>query len=637
MATVSLLTLPSEVFVTIMSYLSTRDRLHVRMICRKFYSVTSDPIFWNTISWEYYNAVRDEKPLKTALRLGAPLLYCLKVQALDRFALSKFNNALKLCEKLKYVTLTGFRLSSESLKMLLTILPNLYHLEFDQSFKCTCTQFFKLAPLSKSLQSVIFNRMSSYIHVLRLWSEAEFSPPDVGVRYYYCSLEYSLAAVLDFTLHSLPKHSAKFSMYEELKSPYCILKLPYHVPLVELQFDPGLSIPYCQIFGGPEHVVCLGKHGENYMRAQYLNNIPSLSFPAPPISLPSTVKIISLFRCKDLDPLHLSLISTACPNLLQLNIQGCSKALSNLDGLSAIVSECKHLSGLNISTMHPSTRMTVSPCTHPDPQSIWKLLSQARNLSHLAIDMCLLCSSITLHSEAGYEMRPFLQGMGQRSRKAHNPSAQASESFEQYLEQMTALRALEVYDNFEKPISIDFMILSKFKCLCYLRIQMSSVYTVPKVHSINNLFLSLPNLKFFNYSSSVARDSVPLHLSDNPDCYKSLRHLYIKSRDLMLTESLTNAITHRRQLTHISLVCYCLSPQCLRDLVSNSPRLAECHLRVVLSVIRGTALKSFTASLKSELVKRGVKFSVSIRQRVLNSRDASDQCLKMSSIWSSCR
>ena len=615
----SLLSLPSEILVGVVSYLPTRDLLHVRMTCRQLYSVLSDPIFWSTISWEDFNHVRDEKPLKTVLKLGAPLLHQLNISALDRFALSKFSTILKSCEKLKHLTLTGFKLSSDQLKTILTILPNIYHLEFDESFKCSYKNFFELAPLSSTLTSVILNKTSAYMAILNKWSETGFSPPEMGVR--LSGPRSSCFSCIKFDRFNTPKHHARFCLYDSMNSPYILIQSPSTHPALELHFDPDFYMPYCKMFNS-EHFICLGRSGKNYTRAEFVYRL-TLPHGIASTSLPNTIRFLNFYDYRDLESVHLSLIADSCPNLYQLNLEHCHKSLNDLDGLSSIVKECKNLRSLNISRIYCNceVRHGTEPC------QVWQILSQAMKLTQLAIDMCLLSTS-SPHGSTHQTQHQFLQGAGPRSRVSHVPSQspEAVVQIERCLEKMVELRALNIRCICERINPELLLIPAKLKSLSYLHLK--CMRTAPKADTVKKILLQ-HGLTYLQLSSLLHSDLGQLILPDDPNCYMSLQFLCITSRWFHLSDEVASAMSHHKLLTHITLLCYCTSPECLITLVCNSPRLVECHLRVAILNCYGQTLKEFSSLLKSELQKRGVKNSLNLTQRRLPSTPS----LEPPSLW----
>ena len=79
---------------------------------------------------------------------------------------------------------------------------------------------------------------------------------------------------------------------------------------------------------------------------------------------------------------HLEQLAVACPNHQRLNLKDVDNCLESLHGLRAIVTACKNLQGLNL------TGISVSQVE--SYLLLWELLSSAKNLTHLAVELCTL-------------------------------------------------------------------------------------------------------------------------------------------------------------------------------------------------------------------------------------------------------
>ena len=69
----SLLSLPTEILVRIITFLPAYEKLCMRLTCQRLYSICSDPSIWGTIDYRCYSqSPRELKALKTESQLGHP-------------------------------------------------------------------------------------------------------------------------------------------------------------------------------------------------------------------------------------------------------------------------------------------------------------------------------------------------------------------------------------------------------------------------------------------------------------------------------------------------------------------------------------------------------------------------------------
>ena len=66
------LSLATETLLDIVSYLTAYERLCLRITCKRFYSILSDPRAWHTLVWrDCRKRDSDYKALRLALKLSA--------------------------------------------------------------------------------------------------------------------------------------------------------------------------------------------------------------------------------------------------------------------------------------------------------------------------------------------------------------------------------------------------------------------------------------------------------------------------------------------------------------------------------------------------------------------------------------
>lgn len=178
--------------------------------------------------------------------------------------------------------------------------------------------------------------------------------------------------------------SCEIALYDSNRIP---MNLFPPMPLRKFKFGPSTTSPFVQLsthgmvglkydmfyFSEYDH------HGEVrhtvipcYLEVQLNNNIAHSI---------SSVTNIDLFDV-NMYFSHLEQLAIACPHLQRLSLRHNFNCLTSLQGLSAIVSTCKNLRGLNLSRISASY---VENCL-----LLWELLSSLKRLSHLALDLCMM-------------------------------------------------------------------------------------------------------------------------------------------------------------------------------------------------------------------------------------------------------
>jgi len=83
------------------------------------------------------------------------------------------------------------------------------------------------------------------------------------------------------------------------------------------------------------------------------------------------------------DPKYLKQLAFACPNLQRLSES--RRLLKTLQGLRIIADFCHNLQGLNL--------MGISVTEVESQEKLWGILSDMKQLTHLAVDLCVLLPS----------------------------------------------------------------------------------------------------------------------------------------------------------------------------------------------------------------------------------------------------
>ena len=102
---ISLIALPVEVLVYIISFLSAREKVKIRCVSKRLRSACEIPTLWEEFVWSHY-APRDEKLLKTVLKTFGQ--HIKKLHFADHIAPSKLQVMLKSCKNVIHLSVPSF-------------------------------------------------------------------------------------------------------------------------------------------------------------------------------------------------------------------------------------------------------------------------------------------------------------------------------------------------------------------------------------------------------------------------------------------------------------------------------------------------------------------------------------------------
>ena len=377
----SLLSLATETLSHIVSYLTAYERLCLRITCKRFYLILSDPRVWHTLVWrDCGKRDSDYKALRLALKLSASTVQSISILYPRYQTIAKFLSQVQSCSQVRYLTLSG-KLSVPTLNKLLPQLPSLYFLSITVENK-DCFTIFSVfhggAKTFEVLQLVTAEYCPAGLHN---WQECGYFPPYLQM---YISTMHLSWSVRNFVGHfSRSDHPAKLSFYPRSSSAAGNLVNQY--PLLEVVLFPNVELASCHIGPGlPPLALCNGslrvssEESNEYISATH--TLQHLNSPVPGVislpMLPPSIKSLYLANLDSLAPNDLSSISECCPNLICMNIKGCSNALLSLSGLADISEKCLTLTSLNIKSISKVEGVA----------TLWEVLASMKKLRHLAVD-----------------------------------------------------------------------------------------------------------------------------------------------------------------------------------------------------------------------------------------------------------
>ena len=235
-----LLSLATETLVQIVSYLTAYERLCLRITCKRFYSILSDPRAWPTLVWkDCRKRCRDNKALRLAVKLSKPTVLSISILYPVEREIAKFLSRIHTCRQVCYLTLSGKLPSATTLSTIFSQLPSLYFLSVTVGGKKLQSIFSIVCAVAKNLQilQVITADNSHYLVGIDYWQACGYFPYNLQV----CHLPDTIILSLDFAsfLHQFSRsdHPAMLSFYPKGSSVAgsSVNKYPLRLKLFSIQ------------------------------------------------------------------------------------------------------------------------------------------------------------------------------------------------------------------------------------------------------------------------------------------------------------------------------------------------------------------------------------------------------------------
>ena len=385
---INLLTLPTELLVYIISFLSTlRDRVKLRYVSRWLRCVIErTPSLWKEFVWPYYDS-REECSVKEVLKVCGQHIKILSFP-ICRTPLTLLGMLQYCSSNVQHLSLLSAELDPDEQLFRNTVLGCLQTLELKvdylyYNFKQLLLNTGQLRELKIHFYGL---GQSPITELLKHWKELEFMPTSIA-KY---GTEYSIETLAGIAvrLMTIPTGTtAKFRAFKKSR------KVPFNfspiLPYFQLHFEgsdqvtiPCVKLSDCGILG-LEHdlgiITDCQYGGKTMCMVQYYYIAYTIKCSKSRLiarygSL-SCATHFDLSECSSLQSGHLKQITIACPNLQRLDLQGCRHCLASLHGLRAIASHCYYLQGLNLLNI-PVLK---------DHILLWEILSDMK-LTHLGIN-----------------------------------------------------------------------------------------------------------------------------------------------------------------------------------------------------------------------------------------------------------
>ena len=588
----SLLNLPDEILLFIISFLPSRECLSVKSTCRRLQVIASDPSVWHTTAWQY-RGPQDDKQLTQALKLSAPQLSKCTLVMVTAYSCSpsKFLPILRRSSTITSLTIVGCQFTCRQFDAILSSLPRIEEFKVQLSFtsKSAVIDAVEVASHLKSL--VIMMPYPVYYspldQILLAWANGTlFCPPDIGVQFsadIYHKKQLELIAeclcclilkkepslpptaislsILSYLLLSPAPHTARLCIYN---SPSAFSSLPEY-PSLALEFGPSKPpiMPVAQLdcigLEEDEHLFLTGNelNSSDYLAVTFYKMPTPHRIPCAVSSIPSSLTRLFLDQCTSLNSTSLEAIAEQCPDLIRLSLCGCSSSLMDLGGLAAVAAKCSKLKDLNLLQIH---RRSV-PCTG----LLWEVVSRM-HLTCLAVDACMLRPLPDADSRGS-------AGNSKRVSRVPIPSLRVTDQIRSSLRAMTSLTALEVncLRNECLFLSFEVSLVSEVSCLEYLRLDNLS----SSLQSLNS-FESIQQLKYLYLKKySPGR----LILPSSKTFYSDLEQLCFDANETTLTLDIITSITSGGKLTHAFLSVRSIDEKCILHFIQNSPQLLVLYIK----------------------------------------------------------
>ena len=574
----SILKLPAEILLHIISYLSSVDIwVNVQYVSRWFRSVVEGkPSLWKDVVWPYCDS-HEECSVKELLKVYGQHIKMFsfpncRVQSLTMVEM------LQYCSNVQRLSLPSTKLGPEQLRKAIHHMECLQTLEFqlDDNNEAGYKQ---LLFQSSDLRELTVH--AKRLKTFNFWKEGGFKPQRFNI---VLPLKDNYIDYGYFTFRHLPVSTtvptgstATFRLYNGKSG-----KVPFNLspifPCLQLQFEvSGQGTPCGKLrdFG------ILGLEGDlvGMTNCQYSRRT---MYMVKQITI-SVAKKLNAININDLScathfdistakqslySSHLEQLAIACRNLQQLNLQGCNHCLNSLQGLQAIASHCHNLQGLNLLGIHISEV--------EDHILFWEILSGIR-LTHLAVEFCILRSE-----------------------------AVSKEKLISLYHKCWSIKGIQSSCNcscweFTKE---DALLFSYFPSLIYCNLCAFSKLPNVVQDVIQNC-KELKSIRFQHYSlheclSMNFYECLSLNLGHN----HSLQQLYIWSPYTDVSDEFITLVSAHGELVHVVMSIGSLAAEGIISLVRNSPKIITLHLYVRAIRHMDMSLQSFNTTLKQRFCNR---------------------------------
>ena len=565
---VSLMNLPTELLVEILSYLPTRDIIEARHVSKRFKDIIIEmPLLWKKFNKPCLLPIVNNMH-KACGKYARQIFFPVYMTPADILEMVRY------CPEVTHLSLPRrTQLSLDDIEKILHMMTNLQQLDvFTSSIKGKEGQSCHEREVKQFLKGAV-----AEIKCLTLRIDQS-----INCRYYYgidesmfcdpCSIlsilenlfneQHALPSIINLLIEEdfLGKCSSileswSLSSYTQVPFKiylYDIARVPIDiyppVPLRRFQFgsaatppliklrDHGIQGLECDIFylsdydhyGEVKHSVIPKYDDLNTVKNEQLHCISNLS----------SVSNVDFSGVRSIYSEHLEQLANACPMLYRLNLMDCASCLQSLQGLCTIVYKCKNLQGLSLVGIPVSK---VESYLY-----LWELLSSVKKLTHLAICLCMLTQSSNHDNTDKQKLISMLRSCGN-------------------------LKALEIQQQYHctecnSNCNVEDLLFSHFLSLAYLKLSQAQYsgafkYAVTNCHQLKYLYCGT-NLR------SEVRLILPLSSSCHLQqlCMEGLQYVNLSAPSIQV-------LSAHGELEKVVLLVKSITTSAVTTLIGNSPNL----------------------------------------------------------------
>ena len=558
----SLVNLPTELLVIILSYLPIRDIILMQFVSQRFKEISEIPLLWKKFIWPDYEPCHVCSVSKVLRAHGE---HVRQIFFPSHLTPGNILEMVHCCPKVTHLSLPrNTQLSLDHLEEIVHIMTHLEQLDASSIMKyntpyCIIKKILEVT--TASVRKLILKL--DWPHELD-WPHDRFSV----VRKYLCILEellkngHPLPSIINLLidehdvvrssriLESWPSSiytiaSLEIGLYDIARVP---MDLYPPIPLRKFRFGPAATPPLIKL---SDHGI-LGLDKDTFYLSVY-DHYGKVRLSVSPrhiylysdlygvkdeyLHCISNFDSVSNVDFSDVNiyPGHLEQLAIACPNLERLNLGKAQNCLQSLQGLHATVDTCQNLQGLNLVGIPVSSVESYL--------LLWESLSSIKKLTHLAIDLCMLIQS-------------------------SNCDSADKEKFISMLRNCVSLKALEIIDHKCKGCqnvhSVNDLFFSHFPSLVYVRL----LFQARCITAFKYIITNCHQLKYLYYE----RDSeAHVTLPSSSSCH--LQQLFISSFNINLSTPSVHVLSAHGELEQVALYVNSITTSAITTLISSSPNL----------------------------------------------------------------
>ena len=553
----TLLTLPPELLVHIISFVTPlRERMKLRHVSRRLQSACETPSLWREFVWPYYHT-DDESCMKNVLKVcGQHVKQLSFPNHVTSTSISV--TTLAYCSNVVQLSLPTTKLNSEQLGEILLHMEHLQNL--DVRWESDIKQLLELIILyCMNLEELtireiwlhsIHLRGSGFAKLMEPWIHYWKSSGFVPHKLHIAVVEYTDELFLeleDFLLMESQKSIStspnsgfgQLMLYTSLTMPMDLVPV---LPVFQVEFGQTASLPLvtadiCGFSGLNLLLLTDTTHHNKTIYKVSLRQIHPIIHTSHTFTNLDLLTEFNASSCEIYSD-QLEQLAITCPNLHRLNLED-SARLKSLQGLHAIASTCHNLQGLNVVGMSAEH---IKECTQ-----LWEILSGMK-LTHLAIDLCMLLSSVE----------------------------EDSIKLISYFEKCKSLQALECYafcSDCTSYFTSGISTISHFPALIYFQyVQCHFPYFPIALHDV------VTSCKQLRYVIFAGLFNQQYFLSP---CFSyNLQHLSISLVHLSISNDFMSSISSHGRLVCVMFYVRSVTSEGITVLVTNSPNLLKLYVFV---------------------------------------------------------